>query len=152
MDRDTGEIAISNISFDLVDYRANKAKVYDHYDFPWWKQISKLALQLEEEYFDSLPNKRGVTVYTELGAIKMKYATASLTEYFWLMGMRYGLSIGYKNLICRSSNPISTKLMTRLGGKIVKKVNFEDEDMKDYYMELIDTELVELNPKCIARL
>ena len=126
--------------------------MYDQYDFPWWNQISQLATKLEEEYFDSLGGKRGVTVYTELGAIKMKYATASLTEYFWLMGMRYGLSIGYKNLLCRSSNPISTKLMTRLGGKVVKKVHFESEEMKDSCMELIDIELVDLNKKCIARL
>ena len=113
-------------SFDLGKYLARKGNLYDKKLYPWWDQITKLSTELEDEYVSKLPPEtKAQTIYSDMGAVKVEYSSGSLSEYFWLIGLIKMRENGYKNMLGRCSSSISSKILQRLGGKVVRKVHFE---------------------------
>ncbi len=61
-------------------------------------------------------------MYNTLSAVKIEHAHGGITTKFWSLGLAYLKYSGYKVLLSRASNRITTKLIKLFGGEVVKTV------------------------------
>jgi hypothetical protein len=61
-------------------------------------------------------------MYNTLSAVKIEHAHGGITTKFWSLGLTYLKYSGYKVLLSRASNRITTKLIKLFGGEVVKTV------------------------------
>lgn len=142
------ELISVQTTYDLVDY-LNKSYGY-HAE--WMNAIGEIASQLENEYFKSLNAKRGEYLYGDSAASNPKYLTKRTTQIFWSESMAHFKYSGYKALFIRSTNPKSTKLLTNLGGKVLKTLPMKREEVKDEKISLVRIDFDNLAVKSLQEL
>jgi hypothetical protein len=92
------------------------------------KVNGKYQTELLKEYFENLrlTLKKGDAFYGYGGAVHPKYANGGVSRRIWAFGLVKMKLAGWKTYYCRSSNRITTKLLTSFGARVVKVVHIAE--------------------------
>lgn len=107
------------------------------------KKMDHYLKELDFDYFSKIkPNvKRGECIFNFGGAINPKYAKGGLSTKFWVQGLLNFKMGGYKTLYVRASSPITTKMITGFGGKVIRTKYFNEPGLESSKLELLETNL-----------
>ena len=139
VDKKSQEIAMVGIVIDFVDYMKKEETAAPLKE--WQKKIKQVAHVLEDSYFGSLTFKRGECIYGDVVGTNKKFVTKHGAMQFWGISFAIYKSLGYKVFFGRSSNPVSTILLQKLGGIPISKAYLEGTEE---FMELVMIDLEKL--------
>lgn len=76
-------------------------------------------------------------MYCDLVASKPEVSKGGNAAHFWFLSFKDLQAKGFKFLVSRASNPVSSKMMVSFGCQVIKKVHLKPEALKNEYMELV---------------